>query len=98
MSTFADLAVANPTIRQQYDAWRQARTTLGQDAVDWGAFCQHLLAGGQPDPGPRPPDDFVGEDFKAAHPEWTQRWYGPPASGEPGLGGGPQRQEYQDFV
>jgi hypothetical protein len=24
----------------------------------------------------RPPDDFVGEDFKAANPEWTQRWYG----------------------
>ena len=23
-----------------------------------------------------PPDDFVGEDFKQANPEWTQRWYG----------------------
>ena len=31
---------------------------------------------GAPDPGMRPPDDFVGEDFKAQNPEWTQRWYG----------------------
>jgi len=98
MSTFADLAVANPSIRQQYDEWRQERATQGQDAVDWGGFRQYLLARGQPDPGPRPPEDFVGEDFKAAHPEWTQRWYGTPASGAPGLGGGAQRQEYQDFV
>ena len=78
MVTFADLARDNPNIRAQYDAWREARAANGEDPVDWGAFRQEVLATGAPDPGPRPPDDFVGEDFKAANPEWTRRWYGSP--------------------
>ncbi len=76
MTTFADLEAENPNIRQQYDEWREARAAAGEDPVDWGAFREHLIAIGAPDPGERPPDDFVGEDFKAANPEWTQRWYG----------------------
>ena len=98
MVTFADMAVDNPYIRQQYDEWREARAARGEDPVDWGAFREHLGRGGAPDPGPRPPDDFVGEDFKAANPEWTQRWYGTERSVAHLLVGGPQRQEYQDFV
>ncbi|HEY7062460.1 MAG TPA: hypothetical protein VII06_13355 [Chloroflexota bacterium] len=76
MSTFADLEADNPNIRSQYDDWRNARSANGEDPVDWGAFRQHEQALGAPDPGERPPDDFVGEDFKTANPEWTQRWYG----------------------
>ena len=76
MSTFAELEAENPNIRSQYDEWRNARSANGEDPVDWGAFQQHLTAIGAPDPGGRPPDDFVGEDFKQANPEWTQRWYG----------------------
>ena len=76
MATFDGMAEENPNIRAQYDEWREARAANGEDPVDWGAFQDHLLAVGAPDPGGRPPDDFVGEDFKAANPEWTQRWYG----------------------
>ena len=76
MSTFAELEADNPNIRSQYDEWRNARSANGEDPVDWGAFQQHLTAIGAPDPGGLPPDDFVGEDFKQANPEWTQRWYG----------------------
>lgn len=76
MSTFDELAQENPNIRQQYDEWREARAANNEDPVDWGAFQAHLSGIGAPDPGGRPPDDFVGEDFKAANPEWTQRWYG----------------------
>ena len=76
MTTFADLEVDNPNMRAQYDEWREARAANGEDPIDWGAFQQHLIAIGGVDPGPRPPDDFVGEDFKAQNPEWTQRWYG----------------------
>ena len=76
MSTFSELEAENPNIRSQYDEWRDARSANGEDPVDWGAFQQHLSGIGAPDPGGRPPDDFVSEDFKAANPEWTQRWYG----------------------
>jgi hypothetical protein len=76
MSTFAELAASNPNIRGQYDEWRGLRDQRGEDPSDWEAFRTHVLAIGAPDPGDRPPDDFVGEDYKAAHPEWTRRWYG----------------------
>jgi hypothetical protein len=76
MATFQDLAAENPNIRQQYDEWREQRSQRGEDSTDYQAFRQHVMAIGAPDPGARPPDDFVGEDFKQANPEWTQRWYG----------------------
>jgi len=76
MATFDEMAADNPNIRSQYDDWREQRAANGEDPIDWGAFQQHLQSIGAPDPGGRPPDDFVGEDFKAANPEWTQRWYG----------------------
>jgi hypothetical protein len=69
MATFQDLAAENPNIRQQYDEWRDLRTQRGEDPSDWSAFRQHVIAIGAPDPGEQEPDDFVGEDFKAAHPE-----------------------------
>ena len=74
MATFQDMARDNPNIRAQYDDWRTQRAANNEDAVDWEAFRQHVMAIGAPDPGSRPPDDFVGEDFKQANPEWTRRW------------------------
>jgi hypothetical protein len=76
MTTFAELLASNPNIRAQYDEWRQLRSQGGEDPLDWGAFRGHLMAIGAPDPGARPPDDFVGEDYKAANPDWARRWYG----------------------
>ena len=76
MATFADLAADNPNVRTQYDEWREARAANNEDPLDWGAFREHVMAIGAPDPSMRPPDDFVGEDYKAQNPEWTQRWYG----------------------
>ena len=69
MATFADLSAANPNIRQQYDEWRQLRSQNGEDPTDYQAFRQHVINLGAPDPGEHEIDDFVGEDFKAAHPE-----------------------------
>ena len=69
MATFADLSAANPNIRQQYDDWRQLRSQNGEDPTDYQAFRQHVINLGAPDPGEQEIDDFVGEDFKAAHPE-----------------------------
>ena len=69
MASFQDLAADNPNIRQQYDEWRDLRGQRGEDATDWSAFRQHVMAIGAPDPGEQEADDFVGDDFKAAHPE-----------------------------
>ena len=84
MATFAELTASNPNIRAQYDEWRQLRAERNEDPLDWGAFRGHLMAIGAPDPGARPPDDFVGEDYKAANPDWTRRWYGAAAAGAAG--------------
>ena len=69
MPTFADMSSDNPNIRQQYDEWRDQRSQKGEDPTDWEAFRQHEMAIGAPDPGQQEADDFVGDDFKAAHPE-----------------------------
>ena len=69
MPTFEELAAANPDIRGQYDAWRTQRADAAEDATDYQAFRQHVLDMGAPDPGEQEIDDFVGDDFKAAHPE-----------------------------
>jgi hypothetical protein len=69
MATFQDLAQQNPNIRQQYDEWRALRAERGEDPTDYEAFRQHVIALGAPDPGEQEIDDFVGDDFKAAHPE-----------------------------
>ncbi len=69
MATFQELASDNPDIRHQYDEWREQRAQNGDDPTDYQAFRQHLLDLGAPDPGDREIEDFVGEDFKAAHPE-----------------------------
>ncbi len=69
MPNFQDLAADNPNIRQQYDEWRGLRSQNGEDSTDYEAFRQHLLGMGAPDPGEQEIDDFVGADFKAAHPE-----------------------------
>jgi hypothetical protein len=74
MRTFADMSQQNARIREQYDAWRDERARQGQDATDWDAFRNHVTGQGSPDPGARPPDDFVGEDFKQQNPEWVQRY------------------------
>jgi hypothetical protein len=69
MATFADLAASNADIRAQYDAWRESRAGAGEDPTDYQAFRQHVIDLGAPDPGEQEIDDFVGDDFKAAHPE-----------------------------
>jgi len=69
MATFADLSAENPSIRQQYDEWREARSQNGEDPTDYSAFRQHLTSMGAPDPGDAEIDDFVGDDFKAANPD-----------------------------
>ncbi len=74
MATFSDLEQQNPNIRQQYDEWRDLRGQNGEDPTAWDAFRQHVTAIGAPDPGGRPPDDFVGDDWKAQNPEWVARY------------------------
>ena len=74
MSTFAELMQQNPNIRSQYDDWRNQRSEKGQDPTDWDEFRSFVMYIGAPDPGMQPPDDFVGEDWKAEHPEWVQRY------------------------
>ena len=69
MASFEELAASNPDIRGQYDQWRSQRADAGEDPTDYQAFRQHLLDMGAPDPGEPEIDDFVGDDFKAAHPE-----------------------------
>lgn len=69
MATFQDMTADNPNIRSQYDEWRDLRTEAGEDPTDWQAFRKHVMAIGAPDPGEQEPDDFVGDEFKAEHPE-----------------------------
>jgi hypothetical protein len=69
MPTFDELAAANPDIRAQYDEWRAERGESGEDPTDYQAFRAHLLESGAPDPGEGEITDFVGDDFKAEHPE-----------------------------
>jgi hypothetical protein len=69
MATFQELMSDNPNLRQQYDEWRDQRGQRGEDPTDWSAFRQHVMAIGAPDPGEQEADDFVGDDFKAEHPE-----------------------------
>jgi hypothetical protein len=68
-ATFQELTESNPNIRQQYDEWREQRSQNGEDATDYQAFREHVMSMGSPDPGEQEIDDFVGDDFKAAHPE-----------------------------
>ncbi|MBI3964805.1 MAG: hypothetical protein HY329_04135 [Chloroflexi bacterium] len=74
MGTFQDMAQDNPNIRQQYDEWRGVRSDAGQDAADWRAFREHVQALGAPEPGMLPPDDWVGDDFKEANPDWQSKY------------------------
>jgi hypothetical protein len=74
MRTFADLQQQNPQIRAQYDTWRLQRDERSEDSTDWDAFRASLTASGSPDPGARPPDDFVGEEWKAQNPQWVERY------------------------
>ena len=76
MATFAQLMEENPNLREQYDTWRAQRTEKGEDPTDWDAFRELVKYIGAPDPGAKPPDDFVGEDWKAQHPEWVARYSG----------------------
>lgn len=69
MARFEELAARNPNIRQQYDEWRAMRVRNNEDSTYYLAFRQHLMAIGAPDPREQEIDDFVGDDFKAAHPE-----------------------------
>lgn len=74
MATFQDMARDNPNIRAQYDDWRQQRSTNKEDALDWNEFRQHVQRIGSPDPGSRPPDDWVGQDYKDSHPDWDAQY------------------------
>jgi len=72
--TFADLEREAPSIRQRYDTWRNEVASRGEDSTDWDRFRSYLTANGSPDPGSRPPDDFVGDEWKSEHPEWVARY------------------------
>jgi hypothetical protein len=69
MPTFDELAAANPNLRTQYDEWRAQRAENGEDPTDYRAFRAHVMESGAPDPGEAEISDFVGDDFKAEHPE-----------------------------
>ena len=69
MATFEELSADNPNIRAQYDEWAPLRVQNGEDPTDYQAFRKHVIALGAPDPGETEIEDFVGDDFKAAHPE-----------------------------
>ncbi|MBV9132227.1 MAG: hypothetical protein JO020_07145 [Chloroflexi bacterium] len=69
MPTFDELAATNPDIRAEYDEWRDQRAASGEDPTDYQAFRAHVIELGAPDPGESEISDFVGDDFKAAHPE-----------------------------
>src|SRR5919206_206223 len=73
MATFQELSADNPNLRQQYDEWRELRSQNGEDPADYQAFRQHVIGLGAPDPGEQEIEDFVGDDFKQAHPvSWTR--------------------------
>jgi hypothetical protein len=76
VATFNDLMADNPNLREQYDTWREQAAQSGGDSTDWNEFRAHVTRLGAPDPGARPPDDFVGEDFKQANPDWVAKYYG----------------------
>ena len=59
MSTLAKLAEDNPNLPQQLSEWREQRSANGEDASDWNAFREHVMAIGAPDPGEEQPQDFV---------------------------------------
>ena len=44
MASFDELAVDNPNIGEQYQTWRDLRTTSGEDPSDYHAFREHLLS------------------------------------------------------
>jgi hypothetical protein len=69
MPTFDELTATNPNIRAQYDEWRAPRTESGEDPTDYQAFRAHIVESGGPDPGEWEISDFVGDEFKAEHPE-----------------------------
>ncbi len=58
MATFADLEAQNPNIRKQLVEWRLLRLERNEDAFEYEAFRQHLIAIGAPDPGEKQIDDF----------------------------------------
>ena len=70
MATFEDMHQTDPNLRFEYDVWRPLREQNGEDPIDWDAFRTHVTAIGHSDPGPVPPDDWVGEDYKAEHADW----------------------------
>jgi hypothetical protein len=69
MPTFAELAADDPDIRAQYDEWVAWGAQKGEDPTEYQAFRTHVMGMGAPDPGETEIADFVGDDFKAAHPE-----------------------------
>ncbi len=48
----------NPNFTDQMDEWQQKRSEKGEDPQDWGAFRDHLLRIGAPNPGSLRPDEF----------------------------------------
>ena len=58
MASLADLAASNENIQTQLDEWRNERNAAGEDASDWEAFRQHVIAVGGEDPGEEKAEDF----------------------------------------
>lgn len=48
----------NANFADQMEEWQRVRGEKGEDPQDWGAFRDHLLRIGAPDPGFLRPDEF----------------------------------------
>ncbi len=63
MPSFADLAAANPNLRQQFDDWCARQKKANASRTDYAAFRSYLLSIGAPDPGVRPVDDWPSHEL-----------------------------------
>ena len=48
----------NPNFMEQMNEWQRVRSEKGEDPMDWGAFRDHVMRIGAPDPGSLRPDEF----------------------------------------
>ncbi len=61
--TMDAMQAINPNVHEQMDAWQIERTQQNLDAYDWGAFREHAMALGAPDPGEQEPEEFRQYDW-----------------------------------
>lgn len=62
MARMADMEADNANIMEQHREWQAQRRQGGEDANDWSAFREHLMAIGAPDPGEEQPEGFWSDE------------------------------------